>query len=288
MADFRFKYEKQPERKVAYMTFTYPEKLNALRMSDYEEMARIIHEVNADDDVKVLVMKGEGRAFGSGHDVAELGVIHDNLPGQRRPSQRKRLNIDRRLWGRPGVYQTICWCQKATVCQVQGICYGAQFEFANNSDIVVASEDALFTHPGFRYIGPVGEIGVLIETIGLKRVKEMMLTGEPLTAQEALRVGLINRVVPIEKLEEETEKMVEAICRLPFDGIVMGKANFEAAMDSLGIGSAWNAAWIVHAMQTGIRYEDDEFNLFRARKEGGVTSAIRAREEHYSEQNPKK
>ncbi len=292
MPEFNIRFEKDLAKKVAYLTFCRPEKLNAILRKDWDEMTRLIQAVNEDEDVKVLVFRGEGRAFGSGHDVAELGVQHEQSTGRpgepvRRPSQRKRLAVDRgSYWGRPGTLQTILYCQKATVAQVHGICWGGHMEIMNCCDMAVASEDATFTHPGFRYIGPLGEIGLLIETIGLKRVKQMMLTGVPFTAQEALDCGLVNRVVTRDKLEEETEKLVEAVCRLPFDGIVMGKANFEAALDALGVGSSFNSSYIIHAMQTGIRYEEGEFNLLKARRDVGVKGAIMGREQHYGEVIP--
>ncbi len=250
-----------------------------------QEVGDIVRGVDEDEDVKVLIFKGAGRAFTSGFDVGELGYIHgqgSGKSGERRPSQRARLTVDgNRFWGRRGWYQTIFHCKKATIAQVHGYCFGAGIEIALFSDICIAAEGTLFTHPGWRYIGPAGDISLFIQTIGVKKTKEMMLTGKPIDAEEAFRCGLINKVVPMERLEEEVNKMAEAITLLPFDGIVIGKAHFEAALDALGVGTGSTIAYLMHAMQTNIRYEPGDFNLFKERRDKGIKGAITSREAHY-------
>jgi enoyl-CoA hydratase len=151
------------------------------------------------------------------------------------------------------------------------------------TDVTIAAEDALFTHPGWRYIGPTTDVWLLMQTIGIKRAKEMMLTGTPIDAHKALEYGLVNKVVPSDKLEEEGEKMAQSMALLPFDGIVMGKVQFEAALDAMGMGSGYTAAYIMHAMQTGIRYEPGEFNLLKERKDKGVKGATAGRKRYYKE-----
>jgi enoyl-CoA hydratase len=147
-------------------------------------------------------------------------------------------------------------------------------------DITVAAEGTLFTHPGWQYVGPTGDFGLWIQTVGVKKAEEMMLTGIPIDAQEALRVGLVNKVVPLDRLEEETMEMAEVISHRPFDGIVMGKAHFEAALEHLSTSAS---DYIAHAMQTNIRYEPDEYNLFRERRDRGRTAAIKDRMSRFTE-----
>jgi len=279
-------YEKNTEDKIATITLNRPEKLNALTLAMWGRINQIVAEADTDEDVKVVVFKGVGRAFCSGHDVGELGVMHGNIPGERRPSQRQRLLVDGSAWGRRGVCQTILNCKKSTLTLVQGYCYGGGLQIALETDVTIAAEDALFTHPGWRYIGPTTDVWLLIQTIGIKRAKEMMLTGTPIDAHKALEYGLVNKVVPLDKLEEEGEKMAKAMALLPFDGIVMGKVQIEAALDAMGMGSGYTAAYIMHAMQTGIRYEAGEFNLLKERKDKGMKGAIVGRERYYKEGAP--
>jgi len=281
-------YEKDPEKKRVTITFNRPEKLNSFTSDMWRETIRRVHEAEDDDEVSVIVFKGAGRCFASGHDVADLGTHHgwSHDPKARRPSQRRRLSWDNTVFqGRRGVCQTVNFCSKVTIAQVHGYCYGGHHYLAMACDITVAAEDALFTHPGYRYIGPIGELVLLMNTMGIKKAKEMTLTGTPLTAQDALACGLVNHVVPMEKLEETVDRIADTIARQPRDAIAMGKAFWELAQDIAGVGASYTAGYITHTLQTNIRYEPDEFNLFAAKKDKGVKGAILEREKRYTDTN---
>jgi len=188
------------------------------------------------------------------------------------------------IWGHDSLLQTVFRCDKPTIAQVHGYCYGLHFQLALACDLVICSPDARFTHPGFRYIGPLGEIALALLTLGVKRTKEVMLTGLALDAQEALAAGLVNRVVPRERLEEEVGRYVDILAQQPMDALVMGKANLELALDILGAGTGYTAGVISHVWQTNIRYEPDEFNLFQEKARLGVSDAIRSRDQRYPAQ----
>lgn len=281
--------EKNKEKKIASIILNRPEKLNAATVKMLDEINEIVQKLEEDEDVKVIIFKGYGRCFSSGLDLTDLGFAHGfgtGQPGERRPSQRQRLQTDGpHFLGRRAFTQTILCCKKATIAQVHGYCYGSGFQIAMECDVVVAAEDTLFTHPGFRYIGPTTDVWLFLLNAGLKKGKEMMLTGKPMTAREALDAGMINKVVPMEKLEEESWKMAEAMAQLPMDGIVLGKVQFEAALEAMGLGSAYTAAYLLHTLQTNIRYEPGEFNLFRERRNKGIKGAIVSRESYY-DSNP--
>ena len=283
-------FEKNKEKKIATITFNRPEKLNAISLPMWDRMNQLLQKAEEDDDVKVIIIKGNGRAFSSGHDIAELGFMHGygtGAEGERKPSQRQRIFVDgNHFWGKRGWCQTLLTLKKSTIASVQGYCYGGGLQVALECDVCIATDDALFTHPGWRYIGPTTDVWLLIQTVGIKKAKEMMLTGTPVDAPEALRVGLVNKVVPMDKLEEETLKMAETMAMLPADGIVLGKVQFEAALEAMGLGSGYTAAYILHTLQTSVRYEPGEFNLFKERRNKGVKGAIVTREAHYKEQNP--
>jgi enoyl-CoA hydratase len=282
MAEYAI-YEKDKKNKRVTITFNRPEKLNAYDTKDNKELIEKIIKADEDDDIKIVIFKGSGKCFGSGFDVSNLGAHHGwGGPNDRRPSIRQRLLWDNRTtWGRRGLMQTILTCSKATIAQVHGYCYGGHHQMAVACDITIASEDAQFTHPGYRYIGPMAEIALFFHTMGVKKAKEMMLTGTPLSAQEALACGLVNRVVPLEKLDEEVNKMAGVIANQPADAIAMGKAFFEAAHDIIGDGTGYTVGYMTHTLQTNIRYEPDEFNLWAAKGKKGVKSALREREDHF-------
>lgn len=279
-----FIFDRDSGKKRATITINRPEKLNACTSEMWRELTRLFIQAEQDEEINVIVIKGAGRCFGTGHDVADLGPHHGWSPDPqaRRPSIRRRLTFDDNIfWGRRGLIQTVLHCDKATIAQVHGYCYGGHLELALACDITIAAEDSLFTHPGFRYIGPLGGIVLFIHTMGVKKAKEMMLTGTPLTAPQALSCHLVNQVVPLEKLEEEVDRIANIIAKQPRDAIVMGKANFELALDIAGVGAGYTAGYITHCLQTNIRYEPDEFNLFKVRREKGVKAALLQREDHY-------
>lgn len=281
-------FEKDKEKKIASIILNRPETLNACNLAMWDRINNLVQEVEGDEDVKVLIFKGRGRCFTSGHDVAELGYMHGHGSGksnERSPSQRQRLWVDcNHFMGKRGWCQTILNCKKATIAQVHSYCYGGGVNIVLESDLAVASEDSLFTHPGWRYIGPTTDVWLMLETLRIKRAKEMMQTGIPINASQALEYGLVNKVVPLERLETETLKLAETIASLPFDGIYIGKVQFEAALEAMGMGSALTASYILHCLQTSIRYEPGEFNLFRERRDKGIKAALVSRERHYKKE----
>ena len=278
--------EKKPEKKIAWITFNRPEKLNTFVDSHYAYLAQMMSELDWDEDVKVIILRGAGRCFGAGHDLTALGIRHgiDTVGKGRRPSQRQRILVDRGggVRGNFSLTDYIRKSVKVTIAQVHSFCYGAHMFMAMACDMAVATPDALFTHPGFRYIGPTNDLGLVFHSLPLKIAKEMVLTGKALTAQEALQYGLVNKVASYDKLEEEVNKLAEAAASLPFDGIVTGKSALEGVLDASGLGMGNYVGNLVHTIQTNMRYEPGEYNLLRERRDKGVKGATVEREYHWT------
>lgn len=271
-------YEVDKKDKIATITFNRPEKLHAFAEKEMREIVARLDDAEADDNVKVVIFKGTGKAFGGGYDVMKLGSTRGLVPGQR-PSQRERLtSIRPDWWGQRGVLQRIFNCTKATISQVHGYCYGGHFEIMVACDLAVASDDALFAHPGYRYVGPEGPIMLYVLMMGLKRVKQMMLLGRPMTAQQALDYGLINLVVPRNKLEDETLGWAKTVAQVALDGIVVGKASFNLQMDMLGVPAGYTAAWVTHAWMSNLKFDPGEFNLLKELKDKGKQGAYAERD----------
>jgi len=278
-------YEVDREKQVARIIFNRPEKLNAATTPEWNEIADTTIEAVNDPDVKVIIYKGAGRCFGSGQDAADI-ISWDTLkPGQRPRGQGERIiQLRNDTYGRRGFNQTIHYCPKVTIAQVHGYCYGGHFQMAYGCDIILASEDATFTHPGYRYIGPMGEdMLTLILKMGVAKTKEMMLTGRTLSAQEALECGLINKVVPLDELEEETNKMAALVTLQAFDSLVMGKLHFLTALSIAGCQAVAATGAIGHVWQHMMRSEPGEFNLVRTGRKSGLKSALQENKERWKE-----
>jgi enoyl-CoA hydratase len=276
-------YEKDPAKSAAYIIFNVPEKLNAIPVAAYERVGDLIREAEVDDEVKTIVFKGNGDAFGSGADASELGHYigyRRNRPGERtkRPAQRQRILPDRNLLSE-ALANKVVNCLKATICQVQGYCYGGHMKIALGADIIIASPDARFTHPAFRYLGCAPQDMYLwIENLGLKKMKEIMLTMRPLTAEEGERIGFVNQVVPREELDATVDEYLTAISYMPLDGLMIGKSMMRIAMEARGKGVGEVGNWIGHAWATNLSLGEGEYNFVKERRDKGLSQALKDRD----------
>lgn len=276
-------YETDHDRKVATIIFNIPEKLNGLPVAALERVGDLVKEAEADNDIKVIVFKGNGPCFGTGAGADELGHYigyksGSNAAERKRPSQRQRMLPDRNIIF--GAFErTVMECLKATICQVHGYCYGGHMQLALAADIVIASPDACFTHPAFRYLGPSPQdMYLYLENLGIKKMKEIMLTMRPLSAEEAERCGFVNKVVPADELEKWVADYAQAITMMPLDGIMMGKAMMNMIMEARGKGIGSMCGWVGHAWSTNLVYQPDEWNFLKERRDKGLTQALKERD----------
>lgn len=274
------RYEKDAEKSVANIIFSNPDNLNAIPVAGLELVGEYIKDAEADDDVKVIVLKGEGPCFGTGADADELGhyIGYTDEPTDR-PSQRQRMLPDRNVvFG--AFEETIADCLKATVCQVHGYCYGAHMQAALASDLIIASPDAKFTHPAFRYLGPAPQnMYMWLENLGLKKMKEIMLTMRPLHADEAEECGFVNKVVPRDELDSWVDDYVEAISMMPLDSLMMGKAMMQMIMKERGADIGNMTGWVGHGWSTNLVFDENDWNFLKERQRKGLTQALKERDE---------
>ena len=277
-------YEKDPSISAAFITFNAPEMLNAVPLAALERVGDLVREADYDDEVKTIVFRGNGKAFGTGADAAELGHYigyKKQASGERRraPSQRQRILPDKQLLS--GAFaEAISNSLKATICAVQGYCYGGHVKIALNADIVIATPDAQFTHPAFRYLGAAPQdMYVWIENLGIKKMKEIMLTMRPLGAEEAQQAGLVNKVVPHEELDQWVRDYCQAISFMPLDGLMIGKSMMRLAQEARGKGVGEMTAWVGHGWASNLQLQEGEFNFVKERRDKGLSKALRDRDE---------
>lgn len=272
-------YEKRDGR--AYITIDRPEKRNALTFDMLDEIVLCIDDAEDDDGVKVIVLRGAGDDFCSGHDLDQVaGMYGMNEPSNRRPSQRVRLQHDRRHAEK---FQRVMFCMKPVLSLVRGHCIGAGLYLVEASDLAIADSTARLGHPEQR-MNLCGASYMLtwdILAMGPKRAREMLLLGEIMDAETAREAGLVNRVVADGALDAAGEDWAERIVRLPRDGIAIGKMATHMALDSLGVGSQFVHGYVAHAIGSNVRFEKDEFNFLRERRDQGVGAAIKAREGYH-------
>jgi len=265
----------------AYITIDRPAKRNALTFEMLDEIVRRIDEAEQDDAVKVIVLSGRGDDFCAGHDLEQVASMYGMAEASnRRPSQRVRLQHDRR---HAEQFQRVMFAMKPVLSLVRGHCIGAGLYLVEASDLALADETARLGHPEQR-MNLCGASYMLtwdILAMGPKRAREMLLLGEVMTAQAAREAGLVNKVVADGELVAAGEDWAERIVRLPRDGIAVGKMATHMALDALGVSRQFLHGYVAHTVGTNVRFEPDEFNFLRERRNSGVTRAIKAREDFH-------
>jgi enoyl-CoA hydratase len=280
-------YEKEEYEEGAVVTLTMnkPETLNALNIEFSREIDDALTKVEQDDDVKALVLKGSGKAFSAGYDLGRVYFVYGGGSGKpedktRRPSQRSRLAYDR--W-RAESLRKIFLLDKITIAQVHGYCIGGGLYMSLCCDLTIAAEDAKLGHSEQRlgFAGAMYVFPIEVMLVGQKKARELLLTGKLIDGKEAERIGLVNYAVPADRLEEETKKLAQSMTLLPRDGIAIGKACARLAYDSMGLSSAFGQGYLGHTLFTNVRYEPEEFNFLKRRRDVGIREAVKERDARY-------
>ncbi len=272
-------YEKSEH--VARITLNRPEVRNAI---DFRGQGGITDDLHAaltqaedDDEIKVVILKGAGPDFCAGHDLSGVGLVYGMKDKGERVNQRIRYKWDRQHFDEH--FKRMFLFPKITVAQVHGHCLGEGSIFVECCDMAIAAEDAEFGHPEVWLGGMgVGILPIIIATVGLKRAMDLMTSGRRIDGREAERIGLVNKVVPADKLEEEVNKLAETLSRLPRDGIAIGKALRHMAYEAMGLTSSFTQQGIFHTWATNMHWEKDEYSFFKARRDKGVAGGYKGRD----------
>jgi len=180
---------------IAKITLNRPEALNAMDEELVAELVAALDDIEHDSDIDVAIITGVGRAFSAGRDLKGILAGREWVGGIR--------------------YQALEDLSKPVIAAVNGFCFTGALELAMCADIVIASENAVFgdTHARFGLVPGGGQTQRLPRLIGAKRAKELMFTCDMISAQDAERMGMVNRVVPAEKIEEAAWEMAEKILK---------------------------------------------------------------------------
>ena len=165
---------------------------------------------------------------------------------------------------------------KVSIFAVHGYCYGLHLQLMMEGDLVVATEDTLFSHPAWRYLGPIFQYTNALEVMGSRKLKELLFTGGPFTAKMAAECGMVNKVVPndLKALEKAVSGYAAAVQSRPMDGIVMGKALLLMCMEARGLQIGNMAGWMGHPWMTNQVFLPHEYNWTKARRDKGFDSAL--------------
>ena len=192
-------YEKQDG--TAYITLNRPQALNAYNIRMRDELYEVLGAIRDDSDVKVVILKGSGeKAFCAGADLTEFLTAPP-------PVFARQARFDRDVWGR---FLSI---DKPVIAALHGYVLGSGIEMALCCDVRLASENVRFglPEPGLGIIPAAGGSQTLPRTVGRAAALDMLMSGRWLTAEEALKIKLVNRVVSRDELLSEAEKLADRI-----------------------------------------------------------------------------
>jgi enoyl-CoA hydratase len=187
---------------VAVVTIDRPERRNALNLDVKRRLTAIIETLEADPAVRVVILTGAGGVFVAGTDVAEMAGMT--------PTEHTLLATDQ-------VFTTLRRCPKVLIAAIEGYALGGGCELALACDLIVAGENARLGQPEIRVGIMPGAGGTqrLLRAVGKYRAMRMVLTGEPITAREALGVGLLSDLVPDGTALERAMDLARTISRMP-------------------------------------------------------------------------
>ncbi|WP_037062903.1 enoyl-CoA hydratase [Pseudonocardia acaciae] len=249
--DAPVRYETQGN--VAIVTMNRPQYRNAQNSAMTYALDDAFYRAADDDEVAVLVLRGEGKHFSAGHDIGSPGRdIDTSFP--------RRAGLWWDHVGRPGaesryareseVYLGMCrrWRElpKPMIAQVQGACIAGGLMLAWVCDFIVAAEDAFFADPVVRMGIPGVEYFAHPWVMGPRQAKEFLYLGERVDAQRALSWGMVNRVVPAEDLAEHTLSMAQRIAAMPRMGLALTKKAINQAEDLMGMTAGMDSVFGLH------------------------------------------
>lgn len=227
--------------KIATITLNRPEVANAQNAELLDELDAAWTRAATDDDVVVIVLRGEGKHFSAGHDLKDRWPAPKEITLEwiYRAESRRYLEYSLRWRNTP----------KPSIAAVQGRCIAGGLLLCWPCDLIVAAEDALFSDPvvlmgigGVEYHGHTWELGP-------RKAKEILFTGRPVTAAEAEQVGMVNQVVPRDRLDESVRELAARIAEMPPFGLRQAKRAVNQTLDVQGFYAAIQSVFDIH--QTG-------------------------------------
>jgi enoyl-CoA hydratase len=222
---------------IATITLNRPDRLNTIVPPMPEELESAVHAAIADQEVKVIVLRGAGRSFCAGFDLG--GGFHhwdEGLTTDGKWDPGKDFAMATSPLGPVPKFMSIWRSPKPVIAQVHGWCVGGGSDMALCADLVIASEDARIGTPYSRMWGCY-LTGMWIYRLGLTRAKEYALTGKPFSGSEAAAIGLINQAVPFAELESEVRAAAERLASVPLSQLSAMKLVVNQAFDNMGLGS---------------------------------------------------
>jgi len=281
MGDYKFvNYETLDDGRIARIMLNRPEARNAQNRGMLVDLNHAFLEAEADDQVRVVILGGEGLMFSSGHDMGSKVSMEEYAPG---PNQHytRGINGGTRVGAESRMLQewhyffdnTRRWrnLRKITIAQVHGDVYAAGLMLMWACDLIVASEEVRFADVVGTRLGMCGvEYFAHPWEIGPRKTKELMLTGDSLSVDEAHALGMVSKVFPLAELGDRTLEFARRIADLPTMTALLIKESVNQTVDNMGFYNALNACFTLHELNHAHWAEIHESKYPVAEQQDGI------------------
>ena len=264
------------EESIATITLNRPERMNALTHELEAELHRTFDQADADRDVRVIILTGAGRAFCAGYDQGQTGksgTRHSDPKG-------KTIAEFIEYWQRNDANRVVQWTHmwrlgKPIIAAVNGWAMGGGFWYQLAADITIASDQAVFAQPEVRHVSNTTFLFAALA--GWKAAHRYALTGDHFDAGEALRLGIVNEVVPQAELLPRARALAERIARVPEPSVRLNKAVTCYGLLAMGLGAGMLMN-IPFSSMAHASYNAQRAELIAAMQSGGLKAFLEARD----------
>jgi enoyl-CoA hydratase/carnithine racemase len=295
--DDRVLFEVDREKRIATITLNNPAQRNSYDAAMRETVARYLDVVAEDDDITVVLLRGAEGVFSTGANMNNAyGWYGDERSREEqsggakasatksRPSQRRRLTVDRKSFG---FYHNLMGFPKVTIGEINGYALGGGFEMALMTDISVIARDTKIGMPATRFLGPaLGSLHMFFHRLGPVLARRMLLTGDIITAGDVEHLGVFTDTCDAGSVTARAQYWAEKTAKMPADGVVIAKEAFRLVEQSQAYQGEEVASYLFHAYGTNLQFAPGEFNFVKTRAQVGTKEAFRLRDEHFHVPEP--
>jgi enoyl-CoA hydratase len=279
MPEYEFvKYEELEEGRIVRILLDRPDTRNAQNRGMLVELDDAFREAEKDDTVRVVILGGTGPLFSSGHDMGSAKMIEEQtshptskIDGATREGAENRMLQEWHYF----FQNTLRWrnLRKITVAQVQGTVYAAGLMLMWACDLIVAADNALFADVvgtrlgmcGIEYFGHPWEFGP-------RKAKELMLTGDAISVQEAHQLGMVSKIFPTDELTEQTLAFAKRIAQVPTMAALLIKESVNQTVDNMGFYNGLQACFTIHQLNHSHWAELHEDKMPAGKPEDGTVA----------------
>lgn len=259
-----------PAPGVRRITLNRPEKRNALNHPLRSQLLHALQTGDADDQVRVQIIRGAGPSFSAGYDLQ--GDPTDGMPFYTAGGDGQ--------WPR---HQTDSWMSiwdlaKPVIAQVHGYCLAGGSELATGCDLVYIAEDARMGYPAVRFGVP--DMHFHAWMVGMRTAMEMMVTGDSLTGVECVEKGWANRAFPVEELDDQVLAIAKRIAKMPPDMVQLNKRVVHRGMEVMGLRTAIRAGTELCALGT---HQRSMYEFLQRMQDEGLTAALTKRDGEFGD-----